>query len=87
MQGEIRFLLFNHGSISDATDIEKHECVFEENLSFNMVGLPVSSKLDWGSYIVSVAETASKKIGTLVHCIKFLSLRLVLYRYEIYCLT
>lgn len=42
MQGGIRFLLFNHGSISDATDIEKHECVFDENLSFNMVGLPLS---------------------------------------------
>ena len=46
MQGEIRFLLFNHGSISDATDIEKHECVFDENLSFNMVGLPLSL-LNW----------------------------------------
>ena len=51
MQGEIRFLLFNHGSISDATDIEKYECVFYENLSFNMVGLPLSL-LNWIEVLV-----------------------------------
>ena len=37
-----------------------------------MLGL-TSSKLDWGSYIVSIAKTASKKIGALIRSIKFLS--------------
>ena len=32
-----------------------------------------SSKLDWGSYIVSIAKTASKKIGALIRSMKFLS--------------
>ena len=32
-----------------------------------------SSKLDWGSFIISIAQTASKKIGTLIHSTKFLS--------------
>ena len=31
-----------------------------------MLGLTFSSRLDWGSYIVSVAKTASKKIGALI---------------------
>ena len=38
-----------------------------------MLGLPFSSKLDWGSYIICIAETASKKIGALICFMKFLS--------------
>ena len=37
-----------------------------------MLGLTFSSKLDWGSYIISVAKTSSKKIGALIHSMKFL---------------
>ena len=32
----------------------------------------LSSKLDWGSYIFSIAKTTSKKIGALIHSMKFL---------------
>ena len=38
-----------------------------------MQGLTFSSKLGWGSKIISVAETASKKIGDLICSINFLS--------------
>ena len=38
-----------------------------------MLGLTFYSKLDWGSYIISIAETASKKIEALFHSMKFLS--------------
>ena len=31
-----------------------------------MLGLTFSSKLDWGSYIIFIAKTASKKIGAFV---------------------
>ena len=41
-----------------------------------------SSKLDWGSYIISIAETASKKIGALIHSVKFLSPEVALYLYK-----
>ena len=37
-----------------------------------MLGLFFSSKLDWGSYFVSIAKTTSKKIGTLIHSMNFL---------------
>ena len=31
-------------------------------LSFKMLGLTLSSKMDWGSYIISIAKTASRKL-------------------------
>ena len=37
-----------------------------------MLALTVSSKLDWGSYIISIAKTASKKIGAVIRSMKFL---------------
>ena len=47
-----------------------------------MLGLTFSSKLDWGSYIVSIAKTASKKIGGLIRSMKFLSPEVALYLYK-----
>ena len=32
-----------------------------------MLGLTFSSKLDWGSYIISIAKSAFKKTEALVH--------------------
>ena len=56
--------------------------VLEENSSFKMLGLTFSSKLDWGSYIISIAKTTSKKIGVLIHSMKFLSPEVALYLYK-----
>ena len=47
-----------------------------------MLGLTFSSKLDWGSYIISNAKTASKKIGALIPSMKFFSLEVALYLYK-----
>ena len=46
-----------------------------EEKSFKMLGLTFSSKLDLGSYILSVNKTTSKKIGALYRFMKFLSPR------------
>ena len=43
-----------------------------------MLGLSFSPKLDWGSDI-SIAKTASKKIGALICTIKFISSEVTLY--------
>ena len=43
----------------------------EEKSSFKLLGLTFSSKLD--SYIMYIAKTASKKVGALIHSMKFLS--------------
>ena len=50
--------------------------------SFKVLGLTFSSKLDWGSYIVSITKTASKKIGALIRSMKFLSPEVALYLYK-----
>ena len=47
-----------------------------------MLGLTFSSKLDSGSYIISIAKTASKKVRALIHSMKFLSPEVALYLYE-----
>ena len=36
--------------------------VLEEISSFKILGLTFSSKQDWGSYIISIAKTASKTL-------------------------
>ena len=45
-------------------------------------GLIFSSKLDWGSYIISITNTATKKIGALIRSLKFLSPEVALYLYK-----
>ena len=47
-----------------------------------MLGLTFSSKLDWCSYILSIAKTASKKIGALIRSMKFLFPEVALYIYK-----
>ena len=56
--------------------------VLEEKSSFKMLGLTFSSKLDWGSYIISIAKTASKKIGALIRSMKLFSPEDALYLYK-----
>ena len=53
--------------------------VLEEIPSFRMLGLSFFSKLDWGSYIIFIAKTASKKIGALIRSMKFLFPEVALY--------
>ena len=50
--------------------------------SFKIQGLTFSSKLDWGSFIISITKTASKKIGALICSIKFLSPKVALYHHK-----
>ena len=47
-----------------------------------MLGLTFSSKLDWSSYVISIAKTASKEIGALICSMKFLSPEVALYLYK-----
>ena len=48
---------------TDTIDEKMDGSVPEEKSSFKMLELTFSSKMDWGSYITSIAKTASKKIG------------------------
>ena len=50
----------------------------QEKSCFKILGLTFGSKLVWDSYTISVTKTTSKKIGALIHSMKFLSPEAVL---------
>ena len=67
---------------NNTADVKMDGSFLEEKSSFEMLGLAFSSKLDWGSCIISIAKTVSKKIGALIRSMKFLSLEVALYLYK-----
>ena len=76
-----QLLLFDLSNNTGAIDVKMNGSV-EEKSSFKMMGLTLSSKLDWDSYIISIAKTTSKKIGILIRCVKVLSPEVALYLYK-----
>ena len=80
--GKTQLCLFHRSSNNATIDVKMHGSVLEEKSSFKMLGLTFPSKLDWGSYIISIAKTPSKKIGALIHSIKFHSHDVALYLYK-----
>ena len=71
----------NNGSI----DVKMDGSLLEERSSFKMLRLTFSSKLDWDSYVISIAKTASKKIAlkkALIHSMKFISPEVALYLHK-----
>ena len=77
--GKPQLVSFDQSNKNGSTDVKMDGSVLEEKTSFKMLGLTFSSKLDWGSYIISIVKTASKKIGALIRSMKFLSPVVALY--------
>ena len=80
--GKTQLVSFDRSNYSGSIDVRMGGSILEEKSSFKMLGLTFSSKLDWGSYIISIAKTASKKIGALIRSTKFLSAEVALYLYK-----
>ena len=81
MLEKTQLVLFEQSKNTGAIDVKMDGSVLEEKTSFKMLGLTFFSKLDRGSNIISIAKTTSKKIGTLIRSMKFLSLEVALYLY------
>ena len=79
--GKTQLVSFDQSNNS-SIDVKMGGSILEEKSSFKMLGLTFSSKLDWGSYIISIVKTASKKTGALIHSMKFLSPEVALYLYK-----
>ena len=77
-----QMISFDRSNNTGTIDVKTNGFILEEKSSFKMLGLTFSSKLDWGSYIVSISKTAFKKIGALILSIKFLSPEVALYLYK-----
>ena len=71
--GKTQLVSFEQSNNSGSIDVKIGGSVLEKKSSFKILGLTFSSKLDRGSCIISVAKTASKKIGALIRFMKFLS--------------
>ena len=71
--GKALLVSFDWSNNTGAIDVKMDGFVLEEKSSFKMLGLTFSSKVDWGSYIIAIAKTATKKIGALIRSMKFLS--------------
>ena len=77
-----QLVLFDQSNNIGSIDVKMDKSVLEGKSSLKVLGLTFSSKLDWGFYTMSIAKTASKKIGALICSMKFLSPEVALYLYK-----
>ena len=77
--GKTQLVWFDRSNDNCFVDVKMNGSVLEEKSSFKILGLTFSSKLDWGSYIISIVKAVSKKIGALIRSISlsFFLLKLV----------
>ena len=80
--GKTQLVSFNRSNNTGSIDAKMGGSVLEEKSSFKMLGLTFSCKLDWSSYMISIAKTASKKNGALIRSTKFLSPEVALHLYK-----
>ena len=73
---------FDRSNNTGVIDVKMDGSFLEEKSSFKILELTFSSTLDWGSYIISIAKIAPKKIGALIRSMKFLSPEVALYLYK-----
>ena len=60
--GKTQLVSFDRPNNTGFIDVKMDGSVLEEKSSFKMLGLTFSSKSDWGSFIISIAKAASKKL-------------------------
>ena len=80
--GKTQLVSFDRSNNTGSIDVKMNGSFLEEKSSLRMLGLIFSSKWDWGSYSISIAKTAPKKIVALIHSMKLLSPEVALYLYK-----
>ena len=80
--GKTQLVSFDQSNNNGSIDVKMDGSVLEKKSSFKMLGLTFSSRLDLGSYNISVAKNDSNKIGALIRSMKFLSPQVPLYLYK-----
>ena len=83
--GKTQLVSFDWSNNTSTIGMKMDGSVLEEKQYFKIIGLLFSSKVDWGSYIIFIGNTVSKKIGAFIHSMKFLSPEVALYSLYIYC--
>ena len=80
--GKTQLVSFDQSKNTGAINMKMDGYVLKEKSSFKRLGLTFSSKLGWGSYIITIVKTVSKTIGALILSMKFLSPGVALYLYK-----
>ena len=80
--GKTQQVSFDWSNETGTIDVKMDQSVLEVKSSFKMLEFTFSSKLDWGSCIISIAKTASKKIAALIRSITCLCPEVTLYLYK-----
>ena len=80
--GKTQLVSFGQSNNTGFIDVKMDGSLLEEKSSFKVLGLTSCSKLDCGSYIISIVKTASKKVRVFIRTMKFLSLEVALYLYK-----
>ena len=84
--GKTQLVWFDCSNNTGAIDVKIYEFVSRKNNLFadflKLLGLTFTFKLNWGSYIISIAKTASKKSAALICSWKFLSPEVFLYLHK-----
>ena len=80
--GKTQLVSYDQSNNTGTIDVKMDGSIPEKNSSFKVLGLTFYSQSDWGSYIIPIAKTASKKIEALISSMKFLSLEVTLYLYK-----
>ena len=60
--GKTQLVSFDRSNNNGSIDVKMDGSVLEEKLSFKMLGLTFSSKLDWGSYISLLLKRPPRKL-------------------------
>ena len=77
--GKTQLVSFDCSNNTSAIIVKINGSVLEEKSSFKMLGLTFSSKLDWGSYIISIAKAEE---NWSLDSMKFLSPEVGLFLYK-----
>ena len=71
--GKTQLISFDQCNNTGSIDVKMDWSVLKEKSYFKTLWWTFCSRLDWGSYSISIAKTASKKIGALIRSMNFLS--------------
>ena len=80
--GKAHLVLLEQSNNTSAIDVKIDGSALNKKSSFKILELSFSFEIDWCSHIISIANTASKKIEGMICSIKICSPEVAVYLYK-----